>query len=367
MDDDQRKADQEALSLWVETSGCAGTCKHCVASGHPYPSTPLRSLERVLEEADRFCRAEGLKLNACPIHDVLTHEDALKVMQLFSHYCPKVFEPLTTPGPLLAMRSDWEEILGGAKQLGTTVIWFALHGIGEVHDRAVGRNGAFAETVVAIGRATQVGLGCGANVFFSVENVQQVPEMVGFCRVHLGQVWYGIAGYVPTPRLREYERSRPTLAQLLPFAEMVTEAAGSWTGIWPELEKHTEAWYVQQALSTGQSEEAWTDSTIPGEINLLCRGNLDLHTGYQGMPGPLHGNLLDGDAQAAFRRAAAVGHLSVEQVCFAGRRFPAVPELAAGWGDAKGQKLHTSGKSVYLGWLDNWYGGLAKKLTRGSK
>jgi hypothetical protein len=351
---------RRTLALQIEVSGCACTCAHCGAQGHPYPAMPLKDIERVLKAADRFCKAEGIAFDrelSSAYHEILTHPDALKVMQLFNEYNPahiRTFEPLTTPGPLLAILPDWEEILNGAKELGTEVMWFALHGIGEVHDRLVKQKDAFAKIVIAIDRAKSVGLYCGGNVFFSTENLHQIPQIIEFCQSKLdAPVSYEVATYCPTPRLRAYEDFRPTLAQLAPYAARIDEAA-TWRRIWVDLEKYTEASYVRQALNPAQAEKVeWTRNN-PNRISLICRNNLDLHTGDASISayGPCHGNLGRGNMQETFRKAARLGPLPFEQLYFPGKHIPPVSELAAKWGDPQGQKIYSHPNPMFLRWLD---------------
>ena len=358
--DKSENPNPRTLALQIEVSGCACTCAHCGAQGHPYPAMPLKDIERVLKAADCFCRAEGIKFeqhSPFPVHEILTHPDALKVMQLFNEYNPahiRTFEPLTTPGPLLAIRHDWEEILNGAKELGTEVMWFALHGIGEVHDRLVKQKDAFAKIVIAIDRAKSVGLYCGGNVFFSTENLHQIPQIIEFCQSKLdAPVSYEVATYCPTPRLRAYEDFRPTLAQLAPYAARIDEAA-TWRRIWVDLEKYTEASFVRQALNPEQAEKVeWTRNN-PNRISLICRNNLDLHTGDASISayGPCHGNLGRGNMQETFRKAARLGPLSFEQLYFPGKHIPPVSELAAKWGDPQGQKIYSDPTPMFLRWLD---------------
>jgi hypothetical protein len=48
-----------------------------------------------------------------------------------------MFQPLSTTGVPLALRSDWKDVLATCRKLGTTVVWPAVHGHGETHDRMV--------------------------------------------------------------------------------------------------------------------------------------------------------------------------------------------------------------------------------------
>lgn len=352
--------DQRTLGLSVEVSGCAGKCIHCWAQGRPYPQIKLGDIERILEEGARFCQSQGLKFSPYPMHEVLMHTDALRVLQLFDTYCHPI-DPITTPGPALALREDWEELLSGAKDLGTTALWFAFHGLDEIQDRAIGRKGAFAEAITAIERGKSAGFRCGANVFITTDNLHQIPQMMGlFSSVGLDSLSIEPAGYRPHPRGREYYSLRPELAQLIPYAGMFAEESSWHKEAWRDLDKCTEAYYVDQALSNQGSEEVKWSYFNPNATELVCRNNLDLHTGYAGTYGPLHGNLGRDDMQATFGKALKAGPLRFERLYFPEGDIPPVPELARRWGDPKGQRVYMSAVDVRLRWLDLELGGAVK-------
>lgn len=342
---------QKTLLLFIELSGCACTCSHCSAEGHPYPPMPLDNIERVLRGAARFCRSEGMKLQPHPYHDVLTRKDALRVMQMVKAYGAD-FVPFTTAAHTLGMRSDWEQILTGARELGTTTMWFAFHGLGEVHDRAVRRRGAFEKAVLAIERAKSAGFRCGANVFFSTKNLHQIVEINEFCRVKLDEICCEFAFYSPTPRLRAFEAIRPTLDQVAPYASMFTDAFNLTARVWADLDRHTESYYVRQVLAE-QAPEILCPPPASDQIILVCRNNLDLHSsGYTVIYGPFHGNLGRGSMQACFRKAKEAGQLSNGELYFPGREIPPVQDLARNFGDSDSQKLHRNADSVVNLWID---------------
>lgn len=345
--------DQKTLLLHMEVSGCVGGCMHCWAQGHPYSPMELNDIQRILEYAARLCQSEGMRFTPYPMHEVLMHKDALRIMQLVDAYCPVSFEPLTTSGPALALRTDWEEILGGAKQLGTTTLWFAFHGLGDIHDQAVNREGAFAETVTAIEWGKSAGLRCGTNVFVTTANMHQVPQLIEFFHsVEMDELCFEVASYSPNPRGRSYETLRPELAQLMPHADLIAKESGFHKETWRNLDKCTEAYYVNQALMGQESGDVIWSYFDRNRISLVCRNNLDLHTGYAGLYGPFHGNLGRDDMRMTFENALKVGPLTGEELCYPGDQLPPVAELAGRWGNPKGQKVYMNAAESRARWLD---------------
>jgi hypothetical protein len=163
----------------VEVAGCPTICHHCWAQGVPYPAMPLTDIEYVLEQASAACAAVGLSFAASPTHEVAAHPAASAVLRFFARYpgTPSIgesgpmFEPLSTTGVPLALRPDWEDVLATCRELGTTVVWPAVHGQGATHDRMVHRAGAYQETLLGIDRVRAAGLEVGCNLFLTRENI----------------------------------------------------------------------------------------------------------------------------------------------------------------------------------------------------
>jgi hypothetical protein len=139
------------VCLWVEVAGCPTICQHCWAQGVPYRAMPLADIAWVLEQGHAACAAAGLVFSAYPFHEVAAHPQASAVLRLFSAFPGDrsldggrpMFEPLSTTGVPLALRHDWAAVLATCRELGTTVVWPAVHGLGETHDRMVRRAGAY--------------------------------------------------------------------------------------------------------------------------------------------------------------------------------------------------------------------------------
>jgi hypothetical protein len=329
---------------------------------------PLADIAWVLEQGQAACASAGAVFSAYPFHEVAAHPQASVVLRLFSAFPGDrsrdegrpMFEPLSTTGVPLALRRDWAEVLATCRELGTTVVWPAVHGLGETHDRQVRRSGAYQETLLGIDRACSAGMEVGCNVFLTRENLGQFDAMVADLLAHgVAQLWAGPANYLPTARSRRYEALRPALADLLPLAERVLALPGPHfdQAIWADLAAFTEAAWAQQAL-----DGAWPapQGSIGEELQLICRPNLDLYWGIPGRYRLRFGNLRRDDAQEVLGAALAhPGADSDDPLWFALDPLPDVRTLAERRDNPAGDRVHFSPQSVRYRWLD-----LAQRLPR---
>jgi hypothetical protein len=320
---------------------------------------PLANIEFVLEQASTACAAVGRSFTAFPMHEVAAHPQASAVLRLFSLYpgdpafgeVGPMFQPLSTTGVPLALRPDWEEVLATCRELGTTVVWPAVHGHGEMHDRIVHRAGAYQETLLGIDRMRAAGMEVGCNVFLRRENVVQFDAMIADLLAHgVAQFAIEVASYLPTARSRRYEAERPTLDDLQPLLERVRALPGPFFHCeeWLNLADYTEAAHVRRAL-----EGAWPPpDPVREELSLICRPNLDLYWGIPGRYRRRYGNLLRDDAQQVMRAALADGGGSEDAVWCDLDAIPDVRELAERYGDSKGDRIHLWAESLRRRWLD---------------
>jgi hypothetical protein len=178
-----------------------------------------------------------------------------------------------------------------------------------------------------------------------VETVRRLPMEAG--------VWWGIAGFLPTPRSRRNERVRPCLADLLPVADRIAELTAptnpAWRPWWTDLEAHTEAAHVRRAIEGVWPAETDCDS---GELSLVCRPNLDVHSGLAGVHRTRHGNLRADGVEVVLERALAHGRRTDDELWFELDPLPTPAELAPRHGDPAGLRVHRSATSVRYLWLD---------------
>ena len=339
------------LGMFVEAMGCPTTCQHCWAVGRPYHAMPLSDITWVLQEVRRFCDAHHLTVSGCPMHEVVAHPQAAQVMTLFHNLWKSVDEPLPTTGVSLATRADWRELLSTLHDLGTSTLWFAFHGADAVHDRAVLREGAYRESLRAIELTRQTEMRAGCNLFVTNENLHQFDHLVAdLQQAGIQEIIPCLYGFLPNARGRRSEPLRPQwpeVQELPEKLERIPEAV-LWRRFWDELpDKHTEAWYVRQAL-----EGTWPDAPAPREIPLVCRPNLDVYRGLAGLYRTLYGNLRRDGVDRVLSRAVADGPCSDDDLWFPGVQEVPMKALAARFGDAQGQRIHEHATSIRYWWLE---------------
>jgi|GEM_PF-6362674 len=104
------------VMLYVEVAGCPTICQHCWAQGVPYPAMPLADFDFVLDQVSAACAARDAPFSALPrARGGGTSGGERRPM----------FQPLSTTGAPLALRSDWEEVLATCRELGE--YWVIAH------------------------------------------------------------------------------------------------------------------------------------------------------------------------------------------------------------------------------------------------
>jgi hypothetical protein len=172
-------------------------------------------------------------------------------------------------------------------------------------------------------------------MFFTTANAPQAERLLGALqRLEVDQLWWGPATYYPTPRGRRNERLRPALSELLPLADQIRTLSPFDHHVWANLEAHTEAAWGRRALAGHWPSFTRHDGEV---LELVCRPNLDLHTGVAGRYRQRHGNLRTDGPQAALADALEEGGRSFEALWFGPDPLPSVAELAARHGDPEGQ------------------------------
>jgi len=325
---------------------------HCWALGRNYRPMPIEDAAFFLDELSGFCGERGLDYFTYPMHEVTAHPDAADMIRLFAPHLGEAYDPILTPGTPLASRPDWEQIVAAAKQCGAHALWVAFHGYGAEHDRQLNRPGAFEETCLAVRRAQECGLGAGANVFLTKPGLRDFDRLLSaLLDLRLGHMTFGVAGYTPTARGRRYEALRPELGDLLPIAQRVLDESLWGCEEWSSLESYTEAAWVRRARDGSWPAAETTAKFTSPRYQLICRPNLDLHTGTTGIYRRRHGNMRRDGAQAVLERALADGPVSQEQLYFPGPA-PPIADLAARAGNTSSTSIYFDAFEVRYLWLD---------------
>jgi hypothetical protein len=333
----------EAVTMVMEVAGCPTTCLHCWAQGGAYATMPTEDALWTIDAVLAFAASRDAEIAMWPMHEVVAHPEAPRLIRRFAEL-GESFEPLTTTAVPLARRDDWRDVLDAARETGSTTVWTAVHGDEEEHDRRVCRPGGLAETALGVARARDAGFRIGSNVFLTKANVARFDRLLEtLLRLELDQVSFEVESYLPTARHRREVHLRPELDDLLPVADAVLGLSGWHPEQWSQLADWTEGAFVARASD---------DDRPRGRLELVCRPNLDVHSGLAGAHGVRHGNLRADGVEPVLERALASGPICDDEVFVPGLDPPATTELAARWGVLDGREIHFSAGSARNRWLD---------------
>jgi hypothetical protein len=312
----------------------------------------LDEITWVLHEMRRFCDAHDLTVDGYPMHEVAAHPQASQVMKLFHDLWGVVETPVPTTGVPLATRDDWREFLEILLSLGTSSLWFAFHGADEVHDHAVLRKGAYRESLHAIELTRQTEMRAGCNLFVTKENVHQFDKLVtDLQQAGIQEIIPCLYNFTPNARGRNSEPLRPEWQDVQPLVGKLDAIPETefWRPFWYELpHKHTESWYVLQALEGTWPEE----EKLPSHIWLVCRPNLDVYRGFAGKYTRRYGNLLLEGVDEVLGRAVADGPCTTDEIWFTPEQLLPVQELAARFGNLDSLSIHEHPTSIRYWWLE---------------
>ena len=100
-----------------------------------------------------------------------------------------------------------------------------------------------------------------------------------------------------------------------------------WKDRWENLEFFTESSYVRQARAE-DSTDGLTWRFNNNAIELVCRNNLDIHSGTAQLYGHFHGNLKRDGVTAVLKSALKHGTIAHESLYFSNDAISSVRELA---------------------------------------
>lgn len=240
--------DPMQYTITLRISGCASECWHCYVGGGPGPHMHLDRVLRSFDALERIVERLGEvagKLDLWLDYEPLLHPDVCKILREMKSRFGGHFDARTFPttGIPIAARPDWEDLLETLAAVGVEEIQFALHGPADLHDRALGRAGAFEAHRKALERVRNSGFGSHLKVPISEEALQRWPETLK--AIGEGQydaVRVEVPVYSPTRRMRAFESRRPTLAAAVPHLNSLSESCtlGIGKGYWLRAAEYAE-------------------------------------------------------------------------------------------------------------------------------
>ena len=320
-------------------------------TGRPSQRMKLSEITWVLQEVRRFGETHQLTVDGSPMHTVFAHPQAAEILRLFHDLWGFVEEPVLTSGVELMSRPNWRELLETLRGLETSTLWFSFYGADATHDRAVRRQGAYRKNLDAIEQTRQAGMRTGCNLFVTTESIPQVDQIVAdLQRAGIQEIIPCLPDFTPDAQGRRNEHLRPNWPEVenLPQKLDTIPETANWRHFWYELpHKHTEAWYVQQAL-----EGTWPAEPDLRSIWLVCCPHLDVSRGIAGHYGRRYGNLRRDGVNTVLSRAVADGPYSFDEIWFAQEQTLPVQYLAVRFGHADGLRLHNGPGSIRRWWME---------------
>ncbi len=344
-----------AIDFSIEVSGCPTTCLHCWARGHPYQPMPIADIAWVLENVKRFCVQENIVFTAYPMHEVFHHPQAVEVLKLFKNYASDTsFELITTDGVSIVQRDDWQFLLETAQACGTKTLWFAIHGKDDVHDKIVNYPGAYQSIGTVVERAHSMGFRCGSNILISRACLPEFHSFMSSLQaMGLDELSFEIAVYNAHKRGRYYDEIyRPTLDELLPYADEIQKQTVWWKKEWGSLPERTEAAWYEKVLSDNIDSKEWTFPPR-NAVGVVVRPDLSVYGGKAGIYGAYYGNLRSDTIKIVLQRAMADGETTDDgPIYFSVPKIPLPVEAARQGGNPNSQKVHLWAGDIYIKWLD---------------
>lgn len=216
------------MILWVEASSCPNQCRNCTLGGARSAATYFTAAE-LRQLADEW----GPLI---PLSDPTVHAEFPG--NLSRDFVPAGWTYLGSNGTGLSQLGEGATLMLALRESGFVGLYFAVHGLDQLHDLIVGRQGAFSEVKSASQRAAREGLYVHWQLYLNRENLCQVGELTQLAldlyggrpelnffhyRIHPRHVWYETL----RPRLSEVQGKLPkdVVAERWPSLDSLTEAA----------------------------------------------------------------------------------------------------------------------------------------------
>ena len=344
------------IRLVINAAGCETTCSHCWANGGRYKNMSFDDIQLVVNLFKDFAGNNGYNLGFSVMHELLAHQDAVRIVQLkneqnkdnpyyHAHQIP-------TSGIPIAIREDYKELLDGLVENKVTNLHFALHGMGATHDTAVNCKDAFEKLTISIERTKAAGMICTFVVYLNKTSIYQLKEIKKFLFNYEIKPSFMIARYISGKRLRKYDEIRVEYSDIVSNWEEMCE-------LYPDVnieayKNSTEAAFYEKAI---QGKDVTTEADIQGDtINLVCDKDFNIYDGSANVLTKCYGNLKENAVEVFEKLNDDIINNSMEYVFspalfYPNEIIPPLKELAEKYGDKNGQKVYLAG--IYYKWLDN--------------
>lgn len=352
------------ITFDIVVSGCATECWHCYVCGRPAPAMGLRDYERVLAFVDDFCRvADAESIAVYPYLDLepMMHPEIVRLLRLVEAVdCFSIPVCVPTTGIPMVRRDDWQQVLAAYRRAHVRQLELTLHGPEGLHDRVVAREGAFQSHNKAVRRAKASGFEARLNLMVSKPMLRRFWDtMDAVERNQYDHKRAAVPTYEPNERLRRFERFRPELRDVMPYAGLLQAFCDDEAGDskrWNTIAESTEEKAYQELLGN-QSRYAsyqriidslptWYFVAVGPDLDIWY-GNGFHRTEKLGEVGHTPPTELLEKVLARYPNYAFGGYFPVDSV-------PSPIEVAKEVADPRGKRLYHRNDEIHVMWLDKY-------------
>jgi len=292
----------------ITICGCSTNCAHCYVDGGAAPQISLSSYEVLLEKLKPVLdRMEG-DISVTLGNEIFCHSRIAELLKMTAEHIPEYYSydggTVPTTGIALLANKDREQILETLKSVDAKGFMLAVHGAEQVHNEIVQRNGAFSKLFEAADYFADIGLELLFNFIISKPLCEDFEQLMGkTAKYHGAEIVLTVPLYVPTKRMRKYQRLRAEFDDCMRLAAASEKYGIDTSSLYKHCTEHNEKtvieWLGKEVFSYERAKKSaiqWKFFNITQNGDIFY-GNVGAHTKYIG-------NLLDIDPEKLLEEIA---------------------------------------------------------------
>lgn len=277
-------------------AGCSTNCAHCYVDGGPASQMKLDDYKACVEKLKPILEKLNGDIYVTLGNEPFCHRSINEILHYNAHNLAGYFSfldyPVPTTGIALINRSDKDEILHNLQAVGTTGCMLAVHGTEQLHNRTVCHPNAYAKLFETADFFSKSGFEVLFNFIVSktlcVDFEQLMQKVSAYSRA---KIRLTVPLYVPTKRLRAYQRNRAEYEECLRLAEPASAYSIDTSNLLECCHKYNENHVIRQLNSTGFDYSAEKSKAIQWKFFNVTQSG-DLYYGNVGAHTKRLGNLL---------------------------------------------------------------------------
>lgn len=283
----------------ITICGCSTNCAHCYVDGGAAPQIKLSDYELFLEKLKPVLdRVEG-DISVTLGNEIFCHRSIAELLNITADKIPEYYTyeggTVPTTGIALLANKERKEILEILKKVDSKGFMLAVHGAAQTHDGIVQRKDAFSKLFEAADYFISNNLDIQFNFIVSkllCTDFEQVMQNVS--KYPSAEIFLTIPLYVPTNRMRKYQKIRAEIDDCMHLAAVAGEYGINASSVHKHCTEHNEKAVIETIKNKGFNYEYAKNNAMQWKFFNITQngdifyGNVGAHTKYIG-------NLLDID------------------------------------------------------------------------